>query len=272
MGLKKLNLLLISLLMGGIFLTCFASQASSHVVGTPHDLTMATGGGSGGAPGFQFPGTDEPCVFCHTPHIGTGNPINAPIWNRTVPVGPFQMYDSANSATFDMGPSVISAPSSLCMSCHNGVAAMNVVYNTPGPGSTGIIDDGGAFTRIGDIWYPGSMFGVVKNISENDPYGAQPDNLANDHPVSFAYSPALDKDDNGFPARTVVNGRGFINGASGAKYPLYGTQNDRFECSTCHAVHDTVDYGSKGLIGGQVFFLRATNEASAMCIDCHTKR
>ena len=48
-------------------------------------------------------------------------------------------------------------------------------------------------------------------------------------------------------------------------------------CATCHAVHDTVAYPGKQMVGGksvgtQVLFLRRDNAESAMCADCHVNR
>ena len=57
------------------------------------------------------------------------------------------------------------------------------------------------------------------------------------------------------------------SGLSRSTYPLYGpgttaAPTTQFECATCHAVHDTVAYPGKQMVGGksvgtQVFFLRA---------------
>ncbi len=258
---KIVKTLLLCLSVAGVFLFLFSTESSSRVQGTPHDLTFTTGGSM-----WQY-GSDESCVFCHTPHQGTGTA--APLWNKSVPAGPFNMY---TSATYDMGPASMDVPSLLCMSCHNGVGAMNVVYNTPGPGSTGVINDLGNFTRLGDVWYPGSPFGVVKNIAENDPNGPTLNRLSNDHPVSFVYNQGADQQGNGFPARVVLGNQGHIAGPSGTFYPLYGATTDRFECPTCHSVHDTAVYPNKGLAGGQVYFLRSSNAGSALCLDCHTLR
>ncbi|MFC1620546.1 cytochrome c3 family protein [Candidatus Neomarinimicrobiota bacterium] len=42
---------------------------------------------------------------------------------------------------------------------------------------------------------------------------------------------------------------------------LYGTGNDQVECASCHNPHE----------GTNTMFLRASNAASALCIDCHDK-
>jgi len=175
-----------------------------------------------------------------------------------------------NSPSFDMndfnsGPQ---APSSLCLVCHNGVFSSLVNY--PGPGS---------------------------HTNENYDYQMNPTfwamldtDLSNEHPISFTYDPAADnsQDNNGFPAATpcpTATWRNWIVGSNNAHYPLYSGGNavtatsgtNQFECSTCHAVHDTVMYPGKQMVGGksvgsQVFFLRRDNSGSGMCADCHRNR
>lgn len=233
---------------------------------TPHDLSM------GGGTMWSYE-TTEVCVFCHTPHLGQQQVIY-PLWNKSLSGATFNMY---TSATFNMGPSTtIGSPSTLCMSCHDGNMAMNMVVNSPGRGTTGSIPAGATPTTLGDIYYPGSGFGYgPANISGN--YGGNTvDNLADDHPISFTYNNALDQQGNDFPAPVggIITG-----GTSGAKYPLYKNSNgeNQFECSTCHAVHDTVSY--KGTWPddetkdfAEVFFLRTSNTESRMCRDCHVAK
>lgn len=220
------------------------------VYGTPHDVQVITG-----ETGL------EPCAMCHSPHSGTGQ---YPLWNRDQ--GP-QSYTMYTSPSFDMLADAASGPqepSSLCLVCHNGVFSSLVNY--PGPGS---------------------------HSNENYDYQMNPTfwamldlDLSNEHPISFTYDPSRDndQDNNGFPEAVqcpTADWRYWIIGAGGARYPLYGgngvTATDQFECSTCHAVHDTVAYPGKQMVGGksvgsQVFFLRQDNSGSTMCADCHRNR
>jgi len=189
----------------------------------------------------------EPCAMCHTPHSGTGQ---YPLWNRAQATQTYTMY---SSPTFDMGPAHDGPryPSNLCLVCHNGVASTLVNY--PGPCS----DPDGAY----DLQLSGCA--DLTTV------------LSDDHPISFNYVQNADLDDDGFPPTAAVGsaGRLKINGAaSPSGYPLYGDGSDHnwFECATCHSVHDVVDYNGKG--DYQVYFLRADNTGSAMCLDCHTKR
>jgi len=236
---KKLlfAVLMISLLAG-------VATVWATVIGTPHDL----------AP--------EPCAMCHTPHNAAGA---APLWNRiqTLPTGTtYSMYNSnpaTASNTFDMGGAGLASqpryPSNLCLVCHNGY--LSTLSNYPGPCSE---QDGAYDLRLSGCAVIGT-------------------DLTNDHPISFNYDTTKigvnDPDDDGFP--TTVNQPGsstrqMLQGTI-ANYPLYGNGSSEFnwfECGTCHSVHDIASYVGKG--DTQVYFLRADNTGSGMCLDCHTKR
>lgn len=249
---KALFLVLtLSLILGLATFLQAREDGTPGILGTPHDVQVITG-----EAGL------EPCVMCHSPHSGTGE---YPAWNRDQ--GP-QTYTMYNSPSYDMndfntGPQ---EPSSLCLVCHNGV--FSGLVNYPGPGS---------------------------HTNENYDYEMNPTfwamldtDLSNEHPISFTYDPALDssQDNNGFPDPVPCPDapwRGWIPGDQGSlTYPLYGSgtttaPTDQFECSTCHAVHDTVAYPGKQMVGGksvgtQVFFLRTSNAGSALCDDCHVNR
>jgi hypothetical protein len=215
-----------------------ATVAWSSVIGTPHDL----------AP--------EPCAMCHTPHSGTGD---YPLWNRTQDK---QSYTPYSSWTYDMGPVDTTSnahwglrtPSALCLVCHNGIASEAVNY--PGPCSN-----------------PDAAYDI--EVAGCADLGID---LTNDHPISFNYNAAADLDNNNFPfpsAHVRPSGtRWSIVGAiSATDYWLYNGDSGAgksFECATCHSVHDLATYPGKGSY--QVYFLRADNTGSQMCLDCHTAR
>lgn len=225
----------------GIAALSLANQDHPGIRNTPHDVYNMTGDS-------QL----EPCAMCHTPHSGSGD---YPIWNRAIPGVVYDMYASPS---FDMKEGKQpGAPSSLCLACHNGIYSSLVNY--PGPGS---IDNASYDYEMNPgLW---AMLGT---------------DLTNDHPVSFTYVPGLDNDSNNFPTiySDGITGRQWIpdiTGPSTKRYPLYGSDGKQFECATCHAVHDTVQYSDKNFVGGksvgkQVFFLRQDNSGSKMCADCH---
>jgi hypothetical protein len=253
---KVLVILCVFVAVFGIATALRAGMTAPGVLDTPHDVQVMTG-----ETGL------EPCAMCHSPHA-TG--AEYPIWNRDQAAQSYTMY---NSATFDMDGNATGPgnPSSLCLVCHNGV--FSTLINYPGPGSHQ--NESYDFEMNPTFW---AMIGT---------------DLHNDHPISFLYNPTLDdnQDRNGFPP--VVNcpvgvaNRAFVQADDcvsttngfGPGFPLYGTgtSNRMFECATCHAVHDTVDYPGKQLVGGksvgnQVFFLRCDNQGSQFCGDCHKRR
>lgn len=225
---------LILILLAVALVGVMAIVVGATVVSTPHDIAWYINSQS----------TRYVCENCHTPHQGAAPPIPYLLWNRNRNA---TISDYYNSATFDMGPANANntGPQTLlCMVCHDGQASTLVNY--PGPGST-----------------PNTNYDLdVGDISGWANLGTS---LAEEHPVAFVYNSSLDKDGNGFPAavNSVIPGGGI-----GAEYRLY--DNDTFQCATCHAVHDTATYSGKGTT--QVYFLRTTNDASAMCVDCHTLR
>lgn len=222
-----------------------AGRDAPGIKDTPHDVYNMTGDA-----------TAEPCAMCHTPHSGSGD---YPLWNRMVPGVVYDMYQSPS---FDMYEgNQPQAPSSLCLACHNGIYSSLVNY--PGPGS--IDNPVYDYEMNPGLW---AMLGT---------------DLTDDHPVSFTYNPLLDntQDYNEFPNAIpcpTTPDRMWIPDSNGViRYPLYGANKDQFECATCHAVHDTVEYTGKEFAGGksvgsQVYFLRSTNEVSRMCADCHVAR
>lgn len=221
-----------------------ASVSMARVEDTPHDVAVVSG-----------ILTLEPCAMCHTPHSGSGE---YPLWNRTGEAVAYSLYDSP---TFDMTITTgdLQAPSTNCMVCHNGTLSQLVNY--PGPRSTynANYDVDGA-----DLSSPWTLLDV---------------GMTDDHPVSFTYDPSLDtaNDNNGFPGTMSPDGfRQFVDAVT-TDFPLYGADGFQFECSTCHSVHHTAVYDGDVMAGGisvgtQVFFLRADNSGSAMCMDCHTNR
>jgi hypothetical protein len=251
---KKVLLLLLAMSLVLGIATVMAGVNNPGVKDTPHDVRVITG-----QDGL------EPCAMCHTPHSGTGD---YPLWNRDQGA---QTYDLYASPSFDMySGNQPQSPSALCLVCHNGVFSSLVNY--PGPGS-----------------HSGEEYDYEMNPTFWAMLGT---NLTNDHPISFTYDPSMDstQDNNGFPdvvaCNTGTRTRWWVPSQSpstghptGITYPLYGNDNGghQFECATCHAVHDTVQYNGKQLVGGksvgtQVFFLRHSNSESAMCADCHRNR
>jgi predicted CXXCH cytochrome family protein len=139
--------------MAGVFMISLDSgnkaQAAS-IAGSDHDLS-----GRGW-------GSNQICVFCHTPH-NAKTPQIAPLWNHNSTAATFTTY---SSLTLNAVPGQPLGVSKACLSCHDGTIA---------------IDTYGS--RIGANMMTGSsLLGT---------------DLSNDHPVSFLYNAALATADGG---------------------------------------------------------------------------
>lgn len=252
------------------------------VVGSKHDLS-ATGGSA-----FNF-ATEQVCVFCHTPHGGNSgihestfyNATTDPatydntagsgsllLWNRALSnANSYSGYDTYQSSTMDASTGQVRAYSLLCLSCHDGVAAMNVLTNPPGDdnpdnwspfnpmdplsgadqiGDADCLPDAPC-ANIGERW-PSSDSGLV--------------NLTNDHPISFDYDATLVSQDSGL--QTPNNTAGYVVDTRVRLFPNPSGELKSVECSTCHDPHV---YGT----GSQIPFLVMSNSGSALCLNCHIK-
>ena len=97
------------------------------IANSRHNLTMSY---SGAAPIMDTFRNNyyEICVYCHTPH-GANATAAAPLWNRTVAQRTYELYRQPTS----LGQPVTQpGPNSLtCLSCHDGVTAIDSVINMP---------------------------------------------------------------------------------------------------------------------------------------------
>ena len=162
------------------------------IVGSNHDLSSTN---TDPASGLHLEGI---CVYCHAPHNAVDGA--APLWNRTTYTASYTMY---SSDTIDM--TIQTAPdaySLACLSCHDGVQALDSLVNLPYKYAT---------AQTGNF------------IS----WGAVDEDLSNDHPISVVYNPAQDA---GFDtqANAELDGMVFFT----------GTGSNQVECATCHQVHD----------------------------------
>lgn len=80
------------------------------------------------------------------------------------------------------------------------------------------------------------------------------DGLANDHPISIAYSPGFNRGLHA-PADGKVGDLPLYQASGGGMAP------DQVECTTCHDPHG----------GNFKSYLRMDNARSALCLTCHDK-
>jgi len=232
--------------------------------------------------------TDQICIFCHTPHHA--QPA-IPLWNKVNPTQAFQMYTSSPTlSSVARGAKKPGPESLLCLSCHDGRTAINVLHNGD-IGIDALPQDGGKrvvqFFGKGDDGYYDSAnpnnqalamdinvfnapyranLGKTGNIGDQRYAGT---NLMDDHPISFSYAAA--QGEKGTAAlQPIENAK-----SSGLRF--FGAGRDQMECSTCHDPH--VDYGTTwngqptGSGGNTALrpFLVRDNVGSAMCLACHNK-
>jgi predicted CXXCH cytochrome family protein len=225
---RKINMSILSVMTAiGVFIIVAGIADAGIITGSKHDLSS----GTGGAYKMSGAGADQICAFCHTPHFGSSATANLPLWNRTTTTSGYTMY---TSATMDM--TVAAQPqgvSAACLSCHDGVVAVDQLINKPGSG-------------VGASTLTSTLTNNKLNAAQN-PAAYLSQDLSNDHPVSITYDPTKDTK---------------FNVASSGKVgalPLYGTAKNQVECGTCHNVHDP----------SVAPFLRSSNAGSALCLTCH---
>lgn len=217
-----------------------------------HNLSStATHGGPQAQP-IATGGTDQICIFCHTPHSATPE---STLWSRPDPnTGTFPLYGqqlvikgdypgapagSQDRSQYKNDGSVIypSGASRLCLSCHDGVTAI------------GILNDGTSIAMLGGQ-------DLVTGVAVID--------LSTSHPISFVYDNAVLTDIN--TARPGTTYQLPLNLT--VPTPLDG--ENKMQCTTCHDPHNDTSLDG----GGLPPFWRWTgtpivDEYEDVCNQCH---
>lgn len=268
MGKKDIRMLLGVLTV--LLTLLWAGMAFSTILGSKHDLGSLTGGNT-----FQSTNETEVCIFCHTPHQAVvtdsaGNRL--PLWNRSIARndaggagGPFSVYSSSTLNATVGQPSGLTL---LCMSCHDGVTAINSLINysrvNPILMKSGYDQIGDIYFPQGGVAYPGANIGGAIPASSVPypqtyaPYGGvnnvtqDTKRIDDDHPVSFTFNAAL----------ATADGALQLPAANDPIKLFAG----KMECATCHDPHE-----EGTLAGGDYPFLRKSNVESAICTTCHLK-
>ena len=264
-ALKKRYLLLKICVVVAVLFTSiqlYAVQGPQNVTNTAHNLGYSAGnprGFSSDDPDFG-PGTTEVCIFCHTPH-NAGSAI--PLWNQysSATSKAFLMYTSSSTLTAaakaNPGLSADST-SRLCLTCHDGVTAMNALINT-GTKLAGVRPD---FVLLDTSFEMTGVYGTIAGGDTEGPHLGT--NLTNMHPINFSYSLAAGED-------TDLEDIGIVEN----DLKFYGA-TDYLECATCHDPHVDYGYYSPGAPSGTGDlrykpFLRKPNTSSGLCLTCHNK-
>jgi predicted CXXCH cytochrome family protein len=245
----------------------FNAPAGTGIVGSKHDLSIATGIG---ALYGQTDALDRICIYCHAPHHTLQQADAAginylPLWNHGVTTQFYNTYQSdfgdgpdasglagvgvtSDTAQFAdrhlfNGEATIGEPGSvsrLCLSCHDGTVAVNEYGFDP----QRAVSQGAGTHFIADQFKIGGG-----------------GNLTNHHPIGFDYNDVVQHDDEIADPSTVINGAG----AGAKEMTTIGSllYNGRMECVTCHDVHNTKNTGET--------FLWKSDRESGFCLTCHIK-
>lgn len=262
----KKSVLAVLLLLLLVATTVWAAKVND-ISATKHNMSMYA---ALVQPQYYAATEEEVCIFCHTPHGGT---LNTPLWNRTLPdqsgASAFTHYTSATLSPYmgNTAPAWINRPvndeSLLCMSCHDGLVAMNAITNISN--RTGVAPDGGTTVPLMSFqpWGPVGVGMIIGDAPDetNTAQGLSRD-LTDDHPISFSYIDAYNSGTNSTKLRLFSLAeddgiRFFGPNASGGK---------RVECSSCHDPHVNGNVDTNFLP-----FLTVSNAASNLCLACHIK-
>lgn len=195
---KRLATVVIPAILGAIALGAIAAAQvtpgdpatypSTRVSDSPHNLNSY--------PGVNIPGI-QVCLPCHVPHNAQDRPGERNLlWNHAETEQTFAMFSS--SAGQPQGTS------KLCLSCHDGVTALDS--------------------------YGGNVGTTVLPSGDRHNLGTD---LTNDHPIGVAYPTTYIGQRWNDPA-TFAPGR---NGGSGVRLVTVAGVK-RVECNSCHTPHD----------------------------------
>jgi predicted CXXCH cytochrome family protein len=274
---KKKHLLVVL----GASLLGLGGFASAGVVGSKHDFSSAnatagvnkvTGTAASGT------GTDETCVFCHTPHKAASNTV--PLWNKKINTDGTGL-NAYSSTTMDGAVSFTGSTSMACLSCHDGTQAMDNIVNAPG---SGLYDStGGGTDGLGYTWLsPGGTVDTITGKFLTTALANLSTNLGDDHPVAIPYGgggadPSVATTDPDFKLlskQTIGTNTKWWADADGdtkmesneiRAYTVGGVA--QVECASCHDPHQ----GNTDPALGATTFLRLANTSSAVCTACHSK-
>ncbi|QOY54447.1 cytochrome c3 family protein [Candidatus Sulfurimonas marisnigri] len=267
----KLKLLLASLLTTTMAFagTSGATYGGESITatGSPHNISVRTGGATTGDNG-------EICVYCHTPHAANTAFSGAPLWNKdslnkpTAGVSGYKMYGKTIGGSDNNG-TVPANPSLVCLSCHDGISAVNSILNAPGSGMGGLKDGNMSMTGIGSL--NGGNIGAGGSYDAGAGGADGVADLSNDHPISITYVPGRASLRTTATTLPAGDQAWLVPGAPATPKVsdlLRGSSNDQVECVSCHDPHNATG-SAQGT--GEVSYLRHTNKGSQLCIGCHDK-
>jgi len=165
------------------------------------------------------------CITCHTPHNAKNGQIDAPLWNRNATTTNYTVYKS-NTLKAQVGQPT--STTKLCLSCHDGSIAVDSFGNLAGG------------TKYQNDFNNG-------NLNSHSPL----------HPFSFIYDSAL-----ATAVGTIYDPTTKITELGGtiAQDLLMGPLKNRFECTSCHDIHNKYNRNK---------ILKIPKTNSRLCLTCH---
>lgn len=205
-----------------------AGAAALSIVGSKHDLSAVTGPGPIKSSPTASGGSGQTCAFCHTPHSAVGD---APLWNRSLPVGSYATYTSdvlsgLNYAIEDplstgAAGYAVHVKTRICMSCHDGTIALGTLVNYPA----------GALPNM-------PFLGTTGGTMPTSAAGYIGSDIRDDHPVAVKHQPggAAGQDPELKAIDTTTKVR--VYNVYGSSVKPSQTSGDYVECTSCHDAHD----------------------------------
>lgn len=269
--------------LAAVALALVAGSASAGISTTPHNLTS-----TGPGPNTQT-GTEQICVFCHTPHAAN-TAVSAPLWNKNNPSTSYTTYSTANSSTIDGQVLTVGSVSAACLSCHDGTQAMDNIINAPGSG--GFSAGGGGADGLGYSWTGSTRADATGKLTNSGAFIANLGaDLTNDHPIGIQYcggglsgttttvNGTCKDGDFKLPKTNNINGAQVFwvdttNSGTRSKTDIIlytrtfsAGAGPSVECASCHDPHVSTTDGA----ASDVNFMRVTTAGSQICLACHTK-
>jgi predicted CXXCH cytochrome family protein len=237
------------LLASGALAVLLPLAAYAAITNSKHDLSS----GSTATIKSTGAGTDQICIFCHTPHKAQSTQV---LWNHTPAASSsFTWGGVTQTSAGTLLPTGLSARSLRCLSCHDGSVALGDVTNFGG--AAAIIPVTGTGTdssgKLTDSYY---LVGTAGSLGGN-------------HPVGIPY-PGQSGTYNGITSGNIL-GTGYVAAASitssaTTTVKLFADATNPsvvgIECGSCHDVHNSQSLDN---------FLWKSNAASALCLSCHQK-
>jgi hypothetical protein len=263
---KILAAVALTMLFASTALAAPTVGATAGVRGSVHDMNNLVVGMAGLGTITADP-QGRVCAFCHTPHhaLSDVNFDYAPLWSHQfTALTNVALYTGYASPTFDAAKigavDSLYGPSRLCMSCHDGVVAVDQHYNLAGNAPSGLL--------ASDSW-DGKAIGLGGSFG-------------NDHPIGFdvvgvvaadlGIKPAIITAASPWQGNLTKNVRSGLYDPTGTGATLFMT------CATCHDVHnkDNVvngvswDAQHADTVNGN-YLVFAPQSGSQLCLTCHDK-